>query len=86
MNNDTQEIWIPSEDRIANRLIEDLKMSLSQDTPSKEAAFMLWLNRNAAALAYIGKGQVTWIKQQVVKDLGLTWISDEGYGKRQEEP
>ena len=62
-----QEIWILSKDHICNKLIESLKIALLQDTPTKESAFMVWLNSNAAALSYIGERQVSWIIRRLLR-------------------
>ena len=84
-NENEKEIWIPSKDRICDKLIESLKIALQQPTPSKEAAFMVWLDKNASALAYIGENQTSWIIHEVAADLNLRRVTDQGYikhGKR----
>ena len=77
------EIWIPSKDRIAERLIGDLKISLLQSGPSKEAGFMIWLKSNHAALQYIGERYVSYIVGEVTSQLNLR-ASKDGYYKREE--
>ena len=81
---DRQEIWIPSKDRICDKLIESLKIALLQDIPSKEAAFIVWLDNNASALAYVGERQVSWMVRKVAEDLNLRYTTDQGYVKRNE--
>ena len=78
-----QEIWIPSKTRIRDKLIESLKISLMQSGPSKEAAFMVWLESNAAALNYLGKEHVSVVVLRVAEDLKLE-VTSQGYIKWKE--
>ncbi len=65
------EIWIPSKQRIAAQLAEDLKVAL-QSNPNKYLAFTLWVEHNTALLTYIGEQQTAWIIRDVASDLVLT--------------